>query len=423
MRIIRSLVFAVFMGAVYPHSTGAQDLVLDAAQWGQTNIVVRQSGGGSLESIVSKNANHERLAGYPSDDTLRQLSRPVGRLDVQFANGEWVTCTATIVEESSILTNYHCVPNTTPNILKYGRIIHAALVMNYYDETRTSTVQRYIVNVNPLSSDSARDFSYLSVEGLPGRDYGVATIGVDPPKPGASLLVIHHPGGLPKHVTRGGCRAAFPVSTDDSNVQLFHLCDTLPGSSGAPIFSKNAMVGIHRAGATVKGPGAVNYGVLMAALMNEDINFVTTIPQTLPGPTESKVRKTVKLYESTGELHLGDENIRSWSALVGKCLKIELGSNRDLIDATMSFKAYGAENTSIVVGDRITPFYNQRINPGKTRPNYWSDEISIVIPLNNSSLPLNSLRVCGDVVQNPEHPGDLDDFMIKDISLIGSYYE
>ena len=229
------------------------------------------------------------------------------------------------MEDSVILTNHHCVPNTSPNIRKYGQIINVTLVIDYYDETRTSTVQRYRVNVNPLLSDSARDFSYLSVEGFPGRDYGVATIGADPPKPGASLLVIHHPGGLPKHVTRGGCRAAFPVSTDDSNVQLFHLCDTLPGSSGAPIFSKNAMVGIHRAGATVTGPGAVNYGVLMAALMNEDIDFLTNIPPISPGKTESaesNVLKTVKLYESIGELHLGDEKFRSWPALIGNCLKI-----------------------------------------------------------------------------------------------------
>ncbi|MEL7462923.1 MAG: serine protease [Pseudomonadota bacterium] len=265
LKIRLAAAFAVCTAIV--GSARAEDLVIDAAQWGNVNLVVRQSLGGDLESILSRSGNHERLDTYDEQARFRKLSRPVGRLDVRFQSGEFVTCTATIVEESVILTNHHCIPNTAATTARLGPVTEAALVMNYYTESRTSSVRRYRVDLNPIAASGERDYSYLRVEGAPGREWGVATIRRDTPRPGASLLIVHHPGGLVKHVTRGNCRASRPA-VDDRGIELFHVCDTLPGSSGAPIFSDDdgAVIGIHRAGATVTGPGAKNYGVVAAAL-------------------------------------------------------------------------------------------------------------------------------------------------------------
>ena len=274
------------LGAGAP--SNAQDLtrdtVFDAGQWGEKNIIVRQSTGVDLESILSESGNHERLLAYSERNKLRIWSKPVGRLNVQFRNGSFVTCTATLVERDVILTNHHCVPNIPKNTQQHGPVVRAQLFLGYYSISRAS--KEYDVDITPIRASEAQDYAFLRVEGAPGDEWGIASQQIIPPQAGDSLLVIHHPLGQPKHVTRGGCRAAAPDAVGERGVQLFHLCDTLPGSSGAPIFNDDGqMIGIHRGGAALTDANPVNFGVLLKAIYSESDK------PPAPGPTTGPIQR------------------------------------------------------------------------------------------------------------------------------------
>ena len=183
------------------------------------------------------------------------------------------------------------------------------------------------------------------------------------------MLVIHHPGGLPKHVTRGQCRGRQTWPPMQQKIELFHLCDTLPGSSGAPIFSDNdnALIGIHRAGPTVTSLNSTNFGIMISAIDSKLIPL-----STLEGSVESAKRLVTRTILNSGsQLHIGDENFRSkkWSTLTGSCHSFNLSNTgtkpeRLIINA----RVYGAENTSIILNRSAYPFANQQIPIGKKRP-------------------------------------------------------
>lgn len=66
-----------------------------------------------------------------------------------------------------------------------------------------------------------------------------------------TLFLVHHPGGYPKYVTRGRCQTDDPAI---DGTDILHRCDTLPGSSGAPIFDNNTrqVVGLHYSAVALK---------------------------------------------------------------------------------------------------------------------------------------------------------------------------
>ena len=71
------------------------------------------------------------------------------------------------------------------------------------------------------------------------------------------LNILHHPDGKKMVLTQRYCRS--PTRPEGpTEAEFLHLCDTLPGSSGAPVFSKDhsVVVGIHTCCSHVFGGGA-----------------------------------------------------------------------------------------------------------------------------------------------------------------------
>lgn len=253
----------------------AEELLYSAHQWGQVNLRIEQSSAAqTLESILADpDSNFEPLEPYPPNGRLRQLSRPVGRLDIRFDSGKWVTCTASLIGPDRLLTNHHCVPGTGD----YGRVTETRLLMGYYSETDDTGIEWFQVHIKPIEANGRMDYSVLKVEGRPGDTWGTVSMVDKEPSAGEGLLIVHHPAGQRKHITRGGCRAGKPVPSKDA--VLLHKCDTLGGSSGAPIFSDDAggMLALHYAGAPAPGPGSFNYGVLVKWLKERSTSVETTL--------------------------------------------------------------------------------------------------------------------------------------------------
>jgi V8-like Glu-specific endopeptidase len=259
-------VAAVASVMVLPAAAHAQqtNVMFPASQFGNAYLVLPQSTM-HLEQVLGRNANFERLINYNKDDQLRIMANPVGRLDllVEYRGETGIrTCTASILSKKYILTNNHCAPNKTSKT----KFIKTLLLMNFYGENLEHLTTSYKVKMPPVEQNATLDYAIFEVEGDPSQKFGQVALDPRDPQPGESLVIIHHPAGLPKHATRGGCRANTPRSVRGTDI--LHRCDTLPGSSGSPIFASNsnAMIGIHYAGSASARPGSYNFGKRLMAI-------------------------------------------------------------------------------------------------------------------------------------------------------------
>ncbi|MEO1015158.1 MAG: trypsin-like peptidase domain-containing protein [Pseudomonadota bacterium] len=233
-----------------------QEFLFSAEQFGKNNLEFNQSTEDleRLEAVLGDRARFEPLADYGPGSDLRRLSAPVGRLDILHGFNGMRTCTASIIAPDLILTNHHCIPGDP----KYGPITGLNLVMGFYDGADETTVVRYVVDPSPVETNKDLDYAILRVEGRPSDRFGAVRILAEDPTPGASLMVFHHPLGRPKHVTRSNCRV--PRSFTFTSDRIAHSCDTLPGSSGAPVFAElgRGVLGLHYGGPNTLGPGQYN---------------------------------------------------------------------------------------------------------------------------------------------------------------------
>jgi formylglycine-generating enzyme required for sulfatase activity len=164
-------------------------------------------------------------------------------------------CTASIISARHIITNAHCFPQ------EQGGVSEAFLLMDYYSDDNEGAVRRFAVRAMPVERDAELDFAIAEVTGNPSAQFGRIMLEPRDPEPGESLLIVHHPMGKPKHMTRGGCRAHAPVAVSGTDIR--HRCDTLPGSSGSPILAEGTgrMLGLHYGGALdAQVPGSFNSG-------------------------------------------------------------------------------------------------------------------------------------------------------------------
>jgi V8-like Glu-specific endopeptidase len=185
---------------------------------------------------------------FGENSALRQLAKSVGRLEVLIERPDGrrygTTCTASAVSQDHIVTNNHCIPGKDG-----GKVIDAFVRFGYYSENDEGDA--YKVEVKPADTSSDRDFSLLVVKGDFAAKWGyldVARLDSRQIKAGEEAVIIHHPAGRPQKITTD-CGFNADDATDDTDA--FHNCDSLPGSSGSPIFRKNGdkyeLVSLHYA--------------------------------------------------------------------------------------------------------------------------------------------------------------------------------
>lgn len=249
-----------------------------------------------LESSFNADPNFEPLSDFTTDNRYRKLGRSIGRLDViveNRLNGSRMltTCTATIISEVYILTNYHCVPGMDGNEV----VTRAILKMGYLDKFEAPG-ELYEVSITPVEAVRELDYAVLRVEGNPSSKYGFIPLQVRDPELGEELFIVHHPEGDPQRLTRRNCRLmSSPAAI--TNTQLRHRCDTKGGSSGSLIFSDNyvgnsfSVVGLHFAGFKPRTPDPYNSAKRLTTILGQssvlrqianNATATRTVPTTLP---------------------------------------------------------------------------------------------------------------------------------------------
>jgi V8-like Glu-specific endopeptidase len=202
-------------------------------------------------------------------DGGRLAARAVARLSVpQIFNGKprmlgsrpsLAVGTGWLIAPNLLVTNHHVVaarfaddaPVTAADLAMQAAGAQAWL--DYVDAAKPYPV--YPVTALE-ASDESLDYAMLRVRDIaaedprPLSDWGFLRIApeTDELRPGRPLNIIQHPAG---HVKQIAIRRNDCVGVRDGN-EFWYLTDTLPGSSGSPVFNDDwLVVGLHRASQTL----------------------------------------------------------------------------------------------------------------------------------------------------------------------------
>jgi hypothetical protein len=224
-----------------------------------------------LKSLITN-----QLERYTAIDVPEILAagRPVAKLEF-FVNNTPYVCTGFLIDKDHLLTNEHCVNSqdicdTTYAIFGYDR--DEAVGAGYVTEgVRCKVVIKF---------DKKLDFALMQLVGSPGERWGHVTLATTSAKVDDLAVIIEHPAGQIKQVSRRDCAVAvFPADGNARFTDFGHSCDTMGGSSGSPVFRRADMqvIGLHHFGVdlTQKEWTNRNRAVRTDVLRNELSKLIT----------------------------------------------------------------------------------------------------------------------------------------------------
>lgn len=154
--------------------------------------------------------------------------------------------TGFLVAPNLVLTNNHVIPSAD-----HAR--NTTLRFNYETDVSGQLMASTYYACSPdicFVTDVDLDFSLVGVQNDPGMRFGYVPVRRTTPTVGGRVNIIQHPGGQPKQIGLVDNEVAY---VDDQVVQ--YLTDTMPGSSGSPVFDDNwALVALHHSGGWVPEP-------------------------------------------------------------------------------------------------------------------------------------------------------------------------
>lgn len=147
-----------------------------------------------------------------------------------------------------LVTNHH--------VLHDAAQARAATLELNYQRTLTGTdapIDAYHFDPDRFFATSkVDDWTAVAVAGEPSKTWGLLEIGEVEIAAGARVNIVQHPGGGPKQISLFHNTVTF-VGSD----RVQYLTDTLPGSSGSPVFDEHwRVVALHHSGGWLSEPGA-----------------------------------------------------------------------------------------------------------------------------------------------------------------------
>jgi hypothetical protein len=206
------------------------------------------------------------ISRLPELSPIRKMATPVGAIYLQLAttDGPSQQCVGTLISPQLVLTGRHCLDVEDPLTGEVERVKPKAIFI-LLDKLEPNSGTRVDLEPEPVDFGKNKDldFAVLRAKAIAvGPERRIPPVGADPALP-SDLYIIHQPFSGALHVTGRECQT---TANKLPGVNFEHLCDTHPGSSGAPIFdSSMSLVGIHVAGG--KGDGKANYGLLLSSIL------------------------------------------------------------------------------------------------------------------------------------------------------------
>ncbi len=173
--------------------------------------------------------------------------------------------TGFLVANNYLITNNHVLPNS-------AAAATATVQFNYqqnwlgndlqFDSFTLAPEAGFVTSTDKPATKSL-DFTIIKIAGDANAGYGQLLFSNEPAEKDDFVSIIQHPAGGPKQIALYHNVVTF---ANDTVVQ--YLTDTLPGSSGAPVFNdKWEVVALHHSGGWIKEPGLAK-----SVYRNEGIN-------------------------------------------------------------------------------------------------------------------------------------------------------
>ena len=159
--------------------------------------------------------------------------------------------TGFLTRDNLLITNHHVIASAE-------EAKRAKIQLNYQEtpEGLATQVGEFALTpedgfaTSPL--DGGDDWTAVRVKGDPNKEWGALPLVEADVKANDYVNIIQHPGGLPKQIALYHNLVIF-VGGD----RVQYLTDTLPGSSGSPVFdSQWRFVALHHSGGYLTEPGS-----------------------------------------------------------------------------------------------------------------------------------------------------------------------
>jgi hypothetical protein len=209
-----------------------------------------------LESIINQS------------NSIKTLGKSIGRLRFIGDDGGSYVCTAFLISRDLMITNNHCIRSDSE--------MRSALIDFDYDDVgspQTGLRLKELISVDPACNVEL-DFSILRLANPVPTDRGFLQLIAAKPSQDEALLIIEHPGGEPKQISRQDCVVTNPsvVGVSPQFTDFGHKCDTKGGSSGSPVIDTNAqdpkVIGLHHIGFDTGSQLLVNRAVRIGAIID-----------------------------------------------------------------------------------------------------------------------------------------------------------
>jgi V8-like Glu-specific endopeptidase len=252
-----------------------QDIVRVALKEHSNNSVLVQAEKGEIEPVKAPEVDKDLpWKGNLSADTVEKIMGsqstflPVSFLEtgvqrarcvakVQFNNGSG---SGFLLKDNLFVTNHHVIPDRE-------RASAAEILFNYEKSAENLDQQPESFRLDPVrgfATSREQDWTLVRMSRDANTRWGAIEIKEVDVTTAQRVNIIQHPGGGPKQIAIYHNVVAY---VGENRIQ--YLTDTLPGSSGAPVFdSEWQVVAVHRSGGWILEPGTKNQ-----VFRNEGVNI------------------------------------------------------------------------------------------------------------------------------------------------------
>jgi len=246
-------------GPSFPwHGTFNTSLVTEAALLSVKPLSISEGFATVTEKIIGTN----NLRTVSLLEKMVQISRSVVHITIP---GKGVA-TGFMIAPDVLMTNNHVFPSRDD-------ARDAIVRFNYQIDLSGNLLQteEYRTDVALFHTNATLDYSIVRVSGSPGIKWGYIKMPLDDiVKVPDDVFIIQHPGGEHKQIALSDNVIAY---VDDVIVQ--YLTDTLPGSSGSPVFNDSMrLIALHHSGGWLPEPSTGsthfrNEGIRISAILKD----------------------------------------------------------------------------------------------------------------------------------------------------------